>query len=242
MTPPTLVLIHGAGDTARVWRAVRACLRHDSIAIDLLGRESRPYDLTAVTLERTAAVAADDVRESCSGRVILVGHSAGGLVVPRLGALLGDAVCHLVFIAGVVAPHGGLAVDVVHPERRAEFEQHRPRILGRYRRHTFVRRGGRGIDARGLAVIEDPKIARSVESMNLLFQPGSWEGVPAGLPRTFVRCLGDPIQSREMQERLIAAAGADEVIDIEADHTPARSAPEALAEILDAIAARHEAT
>ena len=58
MTLPTLVLIHGAGDTARVWSRMQEHLRAPSLAIDLLGRATRPYDLAQLRLAEVAARAA----------------------------------------------------------------------------------------------------------------------------------------------------------------------------------------
>jgi DNA primase catalytic subunit len=42
-----------------------------------------------------------------------------------------------------------------------------------------------------------------------------------------------------MQARLIESAGADEVFDIDADHTPAASKPEELAAILNEVTGRY---
>ncbi len=64
----------------------------------------------------------------------------------------------------------------------------------------------------------------------------SWAGVASELERTFVRCLHDPIQPRELQARLIENCAASSVIDIDAGHTPAVGAPVELAVILDRIA------
>lgn len=241
-----LVLVHGAGDSAHVWRHVREQLpNRTTIAVDLLGRFDRPYDLTEVTPEAAAEAAVADIvaglaAAGASGRgIVLVAHSAGGIVLPRIAAALGERLRHLVFVAAVLAPHGGQAIDIVHPERRAEFEARRPDLLARYRGHTLVRRGVTTAPG-GLEALDDARVVQAIDSLNLLFRPVSWDGVP-DVPRTFIRCIGDPIQTPAMQERLIAVSGAHEVIPIESGHTPARSAPDALAVLLDRVAARHDA-
>jgi pimeloyl-ACP methyl ester carboxylesterase len=236
---PVLVLVHGAGDTAHVWRKVQALLSAPSIAIDLLGRASRPFDLTKVTIELAAEHAAADVRAATDGPVVLVAHSAGGVVAPRLAALLADRVRHIVLVAGITAPEGELPVDHLDPERRPMFERRRPALIAEHTGRSYAR--GEAIAALPdhLDALDNPEVVRAIDSMNLLFQPISWVGVPHTAPRTFVRPLGDQLQSREMQARLARAADVDEVIDIDADHTPARSAPEGLAALLDEVAARH---
>jgi hypothetical protein len=65
------------------------------------------------------------------------------------------------------------------------------------------------------------------------------ERVDPALPRTFVQPLGDRIYLPDAEERLAAAMGADEVIEIATGHSVARSAPVLLATILDDIALRH---
>jgi pimeloyl-ACP methyl ester carboxylesterase len=240
-----LALVHGAGDSSRVWRHVQERLAgRPSIAIDLLGRFDRPFDLTAVTPEAAAEVAVADILAglAASGAagsgIVLVGHSAGAVIVPRIAAALGNRVRHIVFIAGVLAPQGGQAIDLVHPERRAEFEARRPKLFSKYHGHTLVRRGVTTAPE-GLVAFDDARIVQAIDSLNLLFRPVSWNDVPA-VARTFIRCMSDPIQTPAMQERLMAASGATEIIEIDADHTPARSQPDELAALLESIAARYD--
>ena len=239
MTVPTLVLIHGAGDTARVWEGTQAFLASPSVAVDLLGRATRPFDLTMVTIDLAATQVAADVRAATVGAVIVVVHSASGVIGPRVVAMLGGQTCHLVLVAGVTAAEGEVAADTVHPERRAAFLEARPRMLHEHRGHSYARGEAVAQLPEHLTAIDDPHTVRAIESLNLMFQPVSWAGVSRDLPRTFVRPLSDQLQTREMQARLIAAANCGEVIDIEADHTPARSAPRALATVLDEIASRY---
>lgn len=66
----------------------------------------------------------------------------------------------------------------------------------------------------------------------------AWAGVPASVPRTFVRCLRDPIQPRELQAAFAASCGASAVLDIDSGHTPALDAPVALARLLDGVLLR----
>ena len=74
-----------------------------------------------------------------------------------------------------------------------------------------------------------------IDSLNYMSQPVSWRGVAAELGRTFVRCLRDRIQPRELQAKLIENCGATAVIDLDSGHTPALARPAELAAILDTI-------
>jgi pimeloyl-ACP methyl ester carboxylesterase len=264
---PTFVLVHGSGDTARVWRKVQPLLDHRSVAIDLLGRGSRPYDITRLNSVDAARAAAQDVRAQSSGPWIVVAHSAGAIIAPRLvvelgavqhgavqhgavqhgavqhGAVQHGAVQHLVLVAGLTAPEGGQAVDVIFPERRAEFEENRGPLLAAHRNHSYVPPRSASDPAAapvvlppGLEPLTSPRVAQAIDSMVLVFERFSWVGVPSDLPRTWVRCLRDSLQSPERQLDLIEAFGATQVLDIDTDHTPAREDPDALAALLNKIA------
>jgi len=228
---PTLVLVHGAGHTSLVWRRVQEHLRHASLAVDLPGRRDRPADITRITVDDAADSAARDVDDVTDGAVVLVGHSAGGIVLPAIAARLDGRVEHLVFVAGLSAPHGDAVADTVRPDARAAMAARLGEMRAEYAGHML----GTDLDHEAPA-IDDVRVAMGIESLNFMGQTMSWDGVAPALGRTFVRCLRDPIQSRELQARLAENCGASAVVDLDAGHTPAIDAPEALAAVLDEIA------
>ena len=237
---PTLVLVHGSGHTSLIWAETVANLEGPAVAIDLPGRRHRPADLTTATIEASSAAAAADITAAGPDRVILVGHSSGGLILPSLAARLGARVCHLVFVAGLVAEDGHSVSEVISPGDPGSARSARDELRARYAGTTFggLAKGEAPVET-DLRVTEDVRAVGSIESLTLMYQPVSWSGVSPSIPRTFIRCLADPIQPRDMQARLIKSAGADEVIDIDADHTPAASRPDELAAILNEVAGRY---
>jgi pimeloyl-ACP methyl ester carboxylesterase len=230
-TNPTSVLVHGSGHTARVWGDVQSQLRHRSVAVDLPGRFDRIADIADVTLDDAAASLASDVDTATNGTLVLVGHSVGGVVLPALAARLGVRVAHLVFVAGLSARDGDTVMRTVRPDAEAELA---------------VRLAAMRAEFTGCMLDPDPsvtgvrainaKTAAPLDSLNYMEQVVSWSGVPASLPRTFVRCLHDRIQSRALQAALIENCGATDVIDLESGHTPAVAVPDDLAAILDRVA------
>ena len=102
----TIVLVHGAGDTAAVWNEVQRDLPGPSLALDLPGRGGNPSDLSRVSVGLAVRRAVADIVELTSGPVVLVAHSIGGAVSPGILALLGERVAHLVHIAAVAAAEG----------------------------------------------------------------------------------------------------------------------------------------
>ncbi len=211
-----------------MWQPVQDALRHGSVAVDLPGRADRAADIADVALDDAAASLAADVDGSTHGQLVLVGHSAGGIVLPGLAARLGDRVRHLVFVAGLSAKHGETVMATVRPEAEAfltgRLAAMREEFAGCMLEPDASIEGVRALDA---------KTAAPLDSLNYMEQTVSWEGVPDSLPRTFVRPLRDRIQPRQLQDALVENCGASEVVDIESGHTPAVAVPDELAAILD---------
>jgi pimeloyl-ACP methyl ester carboxylesterase len=237
---PCLVLLHGSAHTSLVWEAVQRHLSVPSIAVDLPGRRDRPGVLASVTVAESVSSVLADLDQVPDAELILVGHSSSGIVLPAIAAALGFRASALVFVAGLCAPEGDCAVDLVAPERRDQMELRLEQLRHRYPRHML------GIDMDGLDVpagyefLSDQREALGLESLNRLFQPVSWIGVREAVQRIFVRCLADPIQPRALQDRLIDACRADVVVDIASGHTPAIDAPVELARLLDSVAVRRD--
>ena len=223
----TAVLVHGAGHTGAVWERTRAAMVHPSLAPDIPGRRDRPADITRLTVGEAADSLAADVAAAGVGDVVLVGHSVAGILLPAVAARLGRRVRHLVFVAGIAAPDGEPPVGIFLPGRGEMVE----------RRLAQLRAGHAGRTLEQL----DSASGQAADSLNLSAQPMSWAGVPPELGRTFIRCLRDPIQPRDLQDRFIRNCGAGRVLDIDSGHTPAIDAPEELARLLDAILDAEEA-
>ena len=220
--PLTAVLVHGAGHTNAVWQRTRTAMRSPTIAVDLPGRASRPADITRVTIEQAADSVAADVRAAVDGDLVLVGHSVAGTVLPSVAARLDGRVRHLVFIAGITAAQDG------HLPMEAFLGGQEERVA---RRMAKLRQEHEGATLEDL----DVRTSSGIDSLNFAGQPMTWAGITPAVGRTFIRCLNDPIQSRALQDRLIANCGATEVLDIDSGHTPAVDAPDVLAGLLDDI-------
>lgn len=235
-----VVLIHGAGDTSAVWQDVRYSMARLTMAVDLPGRGSRPADITTWDPDDAGSSVADEVRASALGEVILVAHSAGGVLTPTIAARLGVRVRHIVYVAGLIADEGRCVIDVIFPDQREQMASSREQLRRSHRGQSYISAGGSEKLPRTLAPLRSRSAARAIDSMRLMFHPISWQGVPRDLPRTFVRCTRDSIQPRAMQQKLIDAAGAQSVLALESDHNAPRDQPERLAEIIEDIAAQYD--
>ena len=110
--PRTYVLVHGIGMGRVVFDGVGAELAPDAqvLAIDLPGFGDSPEPGSAATLEQTAEVVAQFVRDRADGPAVLVGHSMGTQIVAEIAYRHPDLVEALVLIAPTVNPRERSAI------------------------------------------------------------------------------------------------------------------------------------
>ncbi len=237
--PPPTLLLHGIGNYGRYWdlfsREVGGRLR--LIAPDARGHgdSGKPADGYAAAEFVSDALAVLDALGV--DRALVVGHSMGGVVIPKVAELVPARVAHLVFLAAVVLPDGGslLGTHMPLPSRALM----------------------RGLAASGGGVMQYPAAIAHARWMNDL-PPGDTRVVAAlaqltpqparpwlervdmsrfyamSVPRTYVRCLRDLAVTPAMAAGYAARLGV-RPIDLDTAHGPMLSAPDALVAILEKI-------
>ncbi len=222
---PLVVLVHGAGHTSSVWTDTQAAMSAPTLAVNMPGRADRPAELVSVTPSKAASSIARDIEAATASDLVLVGHSVGAIVLPLVAAELLSRVRHLVFVAGITVADGHIPIDQYLPERasaaRAALSQLRE-------------------DHAGATLEElDARTSSSIDSINLSSHAMQWSAIPPSLPRTYIRCLRDPIQPSWMQDLFIQGCQANDVLEVDAGHTPALDAPTELGRLLDTIASQY---
>jgi pimeloyl-ACP methyl ester carboxylesterase len=193
-----------------------------------------------------------DIDAAGYDEVVLAGHSLAGCSMPAMIDALGERVRHAVFVACTVPPDGQSAFDTLDPEIQA----------------YATGAGATGAGATGAGATDagdaeprpmDPELAELVLGSDLTDEQFAWcverlvaeaprlttdpvdlAPLRTNMPRTWVRTLHDLIVSAEKQQRFAENVGDCPVVDFDSGHMCMVSRPEALAQILDEIAARDD--
>lgn len=238
MTRPLrdVVLVHGAWHGAWAWRRVLPLLWAGGarpITVSLTGLGERAHALgPGIGLQTHVDDVVTAVRaEECRGAV-LVGHSYAGVVVTAAADVLGDAVGPLVYLDGVVPAPGECWSTLNSPEVQAS-------------RRAAIAAGGvlppppasvfglTGDDAAWVDRRQTPQPG-GVYDDPVSFSAARW----AARPRTFVDCTAPALPTIDPSRARVRGQAGWEVVQLATGHDPMISAPEAVAAVLLAVAAR----
>jgi pimeloyl-ACP methyl ester carboxylesterase len=222
MTPPRLLLVHGAFHGAWCWNRLRP-------ELEGLGISHETVDLPFTSTEDDVA-AVRSVIDSSDESVTVLGHSFGGAVIAAAAAEGGrpyGTTTSLIFLTAFMTA----------PEQRVDFSG---------------APGMADIQLGEVTASIDPNAARSVFYHRCSTEDADWATAhlrtmptsvliappppsPAWqvLPSTYIVCTDDRILSLSAQEQM--AENADSTIRIDSDHSPFLSCPSILSEVLSEI-------
>jgi len=232
----TFVLVHGSFHGGWCWEGVSRRLvaaGHTALAPDLPGMGAdgtQPEDVSLSLIGDLAAKVARSQRE----KVILVGHSLGGIAISDAAEKAPENVAGLVYVTALLLPNGAAAMEYLGEQ---------------------LPKGITLIDD-GSALVVDPAFAREryyqgcedADVQNALARLRPQPVRPfydrlsitkerfGSIPRAFVECLHDKALGIELQRSLHAAMGCELVLTLATGHSPFMENPDGLARHLQAFA------
>jgi pimeloyl-ACP methyl ester carboxylesterase len=279
---PAFVFIHGAWHNHHTWDRVIPLLEergYACVAIDLPGAEAnaaipaafgqRPLDVTAFATEpspnagvtqaqrnEAALAAINDVAGKGNGKVVLVGHSLGGLTVSQLGEQVPDRLHSVVYLAALLLPYGMMGGDMLGSDVMSR-SQVLSVLMADPEEVGVLRMDCRSEDPDYVARVKETFYGdvsdtdfRWILSGLHPDEPAQVTGEPSpitpenfgGLQRHYIRLLDDLAVNIEAQDEMIRLVdtqmGNTTVAHtLEASHSPFLSMPEALVDILVKTAA-----
>jgi len=232
----TFVLVHGAWHGGWCWRKVVPYLEavnHRVLAPDQAGLGDDQTPLAGATLERWT-------RDLCAlierqpGRVMLVGHSRGGLLISQAAERMPERIEMLVYLSALLIKDGQAGREAL-------------RSLGHSPLQDFVVPNGDGLSVTvrdegirasfyGRCLDEDFAFAQRrlrPEPMAPAMTPIKVSAENFGrVRRAYIECTQDRAILPPIQRAMYTSTPCERVLSIDADHSPFFSAPGELAQRL----------
>ena len=229
--PPLLVLLGGAGLDPWIWEPLQQRLRVPTCAVGHPGARTHftLADYVDGAHTQTTAVLVE------GQQVVVVAHSAGGVVGLELASRLKVRLLGMVAISAVI-PRAGQAVVSVLPWPQRLMLKAIMRVVGTRPPKGVLQQELCG----GLSSAHAQQVVErfSQESLSLYEQPVGPHGPPQA-PRLYVELGKDRALDVTLQRRMAANLGAGETQTLLLGHLPMLEDPAALAAVLEAWLQRH---
>ncbi len=276
------VLVHGGWHNASCYTLLiqqLAQLGHFAVALDLPGHgldarfptswRQRPFDPAAFAKEISPLAATslaqyatrtieviDQVRAAGYDKVILLGHSVGGLTITQVGELAARKVQKLVYLAAFLPPNGKSGLDAaLMPEGatnqvpllwlgdssvtgalRIDFESTDATYLGNIKKAFYEDVSDESFAAIGHLLTPDDPVAPVATPIPRT--AANW----GSLERHYVRCLQDNAMPQALAQKQVEIADLEfpanrtVVHTMDTSHSPFLSQPAGLAKLLASLA------
>ncbi|MEQ1755469.1 MAG: alpha/beta fold hydrolase [Micropepsaceae bacterium] len=237
----TFVLVHGAWHGAWCWELVSEALEgmgHKVIAPDLPGMGADKTPLKDVSLASWADHVCGLIRP-LGEKVVLAGHSRGGVVISEIAERIPESISRLAYVAAFLVPNGKTLSDMLTLSEPREVSKNAidmredgissmiaaPRVGP-----IFYNTSKPALQARAASML-------TPEPMMSFLTPVSVSEQRFGsVPRAYIECLQDNAIPVELQRAMQSALPCKPVITLDCDHSPFYSQPGKLAEALVKIA------
>ena len=234
--PQTYVLVHGAWQAPYAWDAVRNNLIKEGnkvIVVELPGHGSDKTAPQHLSLD----VYRDKVIEAISkaeSKVILVGHSMGGMVVTSVAEKVPSKISKLVYIGAFLPSSGQALTDLAFSDPDSKLgpllipsaDQLTLDIKRDSLVYLFINDGSEADKDR---VLNNYRAEPAIPFTNKVALTS--EGFGA-VEKVYIKTLQDIVISPGLQDRMIAGAGIKTVYEVSSSHSPFLSQPQAVSDLL----------
>jgi len=237
----TFVLIHGAWHGGWCWDLVARELKMRDqrvVAPDLPGLGQDRTPLADVSLASWADHVANLVRGQ-GEKVVLVGHSRGGLVISEVAERVPEAISSLVYLAAFLVPNGKTLHEMLSLGEQREVAKDAVSMQP-YGISSVIpshRVGSIFYNTTSPDLQAHAANQLTPEPMMSFITPVQVSDARFGrVKRAYIECLQDNAIPVEIQRAMCRALPCDPVLTLDCDHSPFFSQPAQLADALVSIA------
>lgn len=235
-TPIVYVLVHGAWQAPYVWDTVRTDLElkgHTVIVVELPGHgnDKTPTHNISLDVYRDKVI---DAFPKTDDKVILVGHSMGGMVITHIAEKVPDKISQLVYIGAFLPASGQALTDLAFSDPDSRLA---PALAPSADQLTLdVNR-----DSLTRLFIDDGTAADK-EKVLANYRPEP--AIPFGdkvtltdenfgeVQKVYIKTLQDIVISPALQDRMITVAGIKNIYEVNTSHSPFLVQPGAVVDLL----------
>jgi pimeloyl-ACP methyl ester carboxylesterase len=234
--PQSYVLVHGAWQAPYVWDAVRNDLLkagNKVIVVELPGHGADRTALHTLSMD----VYRDKVIEAISAvneKVILVGHSMGGMVITAVAEKIPAKISKLVYIGAFLPSSGQALTDLAYSDPDSKLapllipssDQLTLDVKTDSLSYLFINDGTQAITQQ---VIDNYRAEPAIPFTGKVTLTKENFGA---VEKVYIKTLQDIVISPGLQDRMIAGAGITTVYTINTSHSPFLSQPHEVANLL----------
>lgn len=232
------VLVHGAWQAPYAWESVKNGLESQGNKVTVVelpghGSDQTPPDKITLDTYKDKVIAS---LSAIDGKVILVGHSLGGMIISSVAEAVPEKIEKLVYVAAYLPVSGQTLDSLAHTDPDSQ--------LGIAGNLIFNYAGGT-VDVRqdqivnlfiqdGTPAIQDLVLKNyRTEPLVPFINPVTLTEKNFGsVQKVFIKTLQDHVVSPFLQNKMITTSGLKTVYEINTGHSPFLSKPDSLTALL----------
>tara|TARA_R110002073_G_scaffold118918_1_gene258605 strand:+ start:496167 stop:496904 length:738 start_codon:yes stop_codon:yes gene_type:complete len=231
------VFVHGAWEGGWSWDNVGPLLEsnaHKITTVQLPGSSGNMKPVDEVTLDGYITEITKAI-ESSQEKVVLVGHSLGGISISQVAERMPERIDRLVYVAAFLLQDGATALEAMQSDEGGEMlpqlifseDQSYAEVPETAWRETAFN------DVK-IDVVDSilPKLAEKQATQPFVTAVKLSEERFGSVKKYIVRTSLDKVFSTDLQDRMIENWATEKVVTLEAGHFPTLSMPKELASVL----------
>lgn len=227
------VLVHGAGLDAWVWDDLLSLVEAPTLTAAFPARDADPTVRYGLRLQDYTDTIIEQINEWNVSRVILVGHSIGGVVCMEVASHLENRFAGFVGLSAAI-PEPGRSFLSCLPFHKRVVQRGMLRFAGTRPPKSLIRWSlcEELIDEQA-----DRVVAEFAPESRYLFTDQRDGGIPEVQTR-YIQTKMDRAVTPGLQNKMATALGTDDIVTLETGHLPMLSRPGELASALNGFFAR----
>lgn len=235
------ILVHGASHGSWCWQKLIPFLEelgHSALAVDLPGRAGKGHAGWRLSLQNYI----DDLTDTVSkeeGKVILVGHSLGGMSISGVAENLPHKIERLIYLTAWVSMAGKNLAQLAQQNTGSKLHSATGvawlKGVVTINPINFKECFGADCSDEDLAWANDKLIPESIRTA--LGRVHLSQEKFGSVPTSYVRCANDQALTLALQQQMLESIGCRDVYTLPSSHSAFLSMPQQLAQVLHAAAA-----